>query len=164
MAGALAWPTTGAEVRPWFLFPQRWPPPPGPLPVPPGIPGWGPLSLHALLENISRFLSSHFIIFPPFPSPLFLLLLPFLYHSLLTSQEREDLEMHGKWTQPVGIKFHSRKKVFSSTVLLEETRFLRKLSLHVVRNLVNTLANHTCTNFSSVLSNFVSSLHFWNFF
>jgi len=59
IAGGLVWPTTGAEVRPWFLFPQRWPPTALPYP---GIPGCGPLSLHARRENISRFLSSHFII------------------------------------------------------------------------------------------------------
>lgn len=103
MAGALAWPTTGAEVRPWFLFPQRWPPPPpGPLPVPPGIPGWGPLSLHALLENISRFLSSHFIIFPPFPVQLFLLPFSISFTVPFSREEfsRKDLEMHEKWTHP----------------------------------------------------------------
>lgn len=58
IAGGLTWPTTGAEVRPWFLFPQRWPP----TLLYPGIPGCGPLSLQARRENISRFLSSHFII------------------------------------------------------------------------------------------------------
>lgn len=81
---------------------------------------------------------------------------PFLYHSLLPSQERNSRERRfrnaWKMDTPAEIKFHSRKKVFSSTVLLEETRFLRQLSLHVVRNLVNTLANHTCTSFSFVLS------------
>lgn len=66
IAGGLAWPTTGAEVRPWFLFPQRWPPT-GTLPYP-GIPGCGPLSLQARRENISRFLSSHFIIIASNPS------------------------------------------------------------------------------------------------
>jgi len=60
IAGGLAWPTIGAEVRPWFLFPQRWPLT-GTLPYP-GIPGCGPLSLQARRENISRFFSSHFII------------------------------------------------------------------------------------------------------
>jgi len=68
IAGGLAWPTTGAEVRPWFLFPQRWPPT-GTLPYP-GIPGCGPLSLQARRENISRFFSSHFIIIAWTPVPV----------------------------------------------------------------------------------------------
>lgn len=59
IAGGLAWPTMGAEVRPWFLFPQRWPLT-ATLPYP-GMPGCGPLSLQARRENISRFFSSHFI-------------------------------------------------------------------------------------------------------
>lgn len=116
MAGALAWPTTGAEVRPWFLFPQRWPPPPpGPLPVPPGIPGWGPLSLHALLENISRFLSSHFIIFPPFTVQLFLL--PFSISFTVPFSREEfsrEKRFRNAWKMdtPVGFKLDSGKKVF----------------------------------------------------
>lgn len=83
MAGCLAWPTTGAEVRPWFLFPQRWPlPPPGPLPVP-RDPGCDPLSLHARLESISLFLSSDFIIsFSSFFPATLLLFLSLLLVSL----------------------------------------------------------------------------------
>lgn len=68
----LALPTTGAEVRPWFLLlPQRWPWAPG---LVPWTPGCGPLSLQALREKSSRFLSSHFII----SSPVFSLMHHFL--------------------------------------------------------------------------------------
>ena len=123
MAGALAWPTTGAEVRPWFLLPQRWPPPPpGPLPVP-GIPGWGPLSLHARLENISLFLSSHFIIFPPLFSP------PLSYYYSLEKfftepeeqreRERErELETRTHPWRETSFRFTSQKVLFNVPPLL----------------------------------------------
>ena len=127
MAGALAWPTTGAEVRPWFLFPQRWPPPPpGPLPVP-GIPGWGPLSLHARLENISLFLSSHFIIFPPLFSPrttfsslIFPPLSREIFHRKRTEREKERERESRERTHPqeTSFRFTSRKVLLNVSLLL----------------------------------------------
>lgn len=140
MAGCLAWPTTGAEVRPWFLFPQRWPlPPPGPLPVP-RDPGCDPLSLHARLESISLFLSSDFIIsfFSPFSSnPCYLFL------SKKFSANAQGLEVRERRHNPTGNKFQIHcGGSFILTFLFQEARSLWEFPLCTARNPLNVSVDH----------------------
>lgn len=151
MAGCLAWPTTGAEVRPWFLFPQRWPlPPPGPLPVP-RDPGCDPLSLHARLESISLFLSSDFIIsFSSFFSsnPVAISVLVTCFSGKIFQRMRKGWKVREGRHTPTENKFQIHcGGSFILTFLFQEARSLWEFPLCTARNPLNVSVDHNFFSF-----------------